>query len=911
MGEDFLNLGTCVVHLDARRIERSGEAIGITSQEAALLAHLAAHTGATVTREVLFREVLGYVDGSNSRALDAAVRRLRHKIEPDPRKPVHLLTVYGVGYCLSLPSSSGDPEPDPLPRWTDAFVGRTELCAAVVEELEQSPLLTLQGPGGVGKTRLACEALATFKECNPAATLSWAPILPGADETSIAQAVAAALQVETTEDPRDAVELALSAQPRTLVLDGAEGAAAAVARLASRWAANAGRSRIVVTSRERLAVPMERIVLVPPLDLPSAARLLQERGRAARGGRPWTDDDDPTLLEIATRLDGLPLALELAASRAPILTTAQLQQRLKECFGILVRTVRPTPTRHATLQSTVAWSWELLDARHRRALLRLSVLQGPFPIETAEALVDSEAALPTVSGLVSKSLLQPIDEQGRLRMLDTIRAFVRSRASALPGVEEAALDALAAVAHRVPLSAEDRLAGAAHALHRGLPTALHAALAALRDGTDAAGMLALVEQGRVRLEGDARSTLGVAAVAVLLRHGTAEIVDRWLHALSPEHTDDPDLKAEIHQARGTLLLGFRRSDPQAIEHLTRAASLTEGVERVPVLNQLSRAWMATNDLVRARQVCEEALLLVPRGSLTHAHTLHTMARIVRMADFDLDRSDALFTEALTILRRLDDQVVLGTVLTNLIALRRDQGRLAEALDLSNECAEVARRTGRMRMLAHTSLMGAGLCLLMGHWDASIERYRTTTTLAQRLGNKVLHTLARIGLADIRSLRDGQHDAALADLQLALEDVTTTHLMADIHLARARIAARAGDEPQMCDDVDRMMRWSSEDEAPSQLALLHNHRARLLAHSDPAEAARSLRIAEGHLATLPGRAAGLQCLWHLAAGTLAHHEGRAEETGHHVEAAQSLLDELRLGGESPVSQLVDALRRSSA
>ena len=155
---EILTLASCVVDLGKRRVSRGPEGVALSAQEAALLGYLAARAGRTVPREELLAEVLGYAQGSSSRALDAAIRRLRNKIEADPKDPVHVLTVHGEGYSFRLPSAE-PPALDGIAPYGDAFVGRDEVLGAVREAIGRSAVVTLHGPPGAGKTRMAIEYL--------------------------------------------------------------------------------------------------------------------------------------------------------------------------------------------------------------------------------------------------------------------------------------------------------------------------------------------------------------------------------------------------------------------------------------------------------------------------------------------------------------------------------------------------------------------------------------------------------------------------------------------------------------------------------------------------------------------------------------------------------------------------------
>ncbi|MFD9630962.1 BTAD domain-containing putative transcriptional regulator [Streptomyces violascens] len=315
-----------------------------------------------------------------------------------------------------LASPQADPEPSPLrppgnlrARLT-SFVGREPDVRALHDDLRQERLVTLTGPGGAGKTRLAVEAAdAVAGEWGDGVWL--VELAPVRDAVSLAEAVLTALGARETRlvgpaetTPRDPLAqlLAHCGRLRTLiVLDNCEQVVDAAAELVQDLLTACPDVTVLATSREPLGVPGERVMAIGPLPHESALRLFGQRGAAARPG--FRADDDPdAVTEICRRLDGLPLALELAAARLRLFTPRQIADRLDDRFRLLntgPRTSRTLQPRQQTLRAVVDWSWDLLDAPERAVLRRLAVFAGGFALPEAEAVcADPEEAGPEATG---------------------------------------------------------------------------------------------------------------------------------------------------------------------------------------------------------------------------------------------------------------------------------------------------------------------------------------------------------------------------------------------------------------------------------------------------------------------------------------------------------------------------------
>lgn len=439
---------------DARLTGPNGP-IAVGDKALRVLAALLDARGRLVTKDELFDAAWPGITVTES-TLTTVVKELRRALDDPARKPRFIESVYGKGYRFLVPASAGERLEVPaaaatgnLPHASNPLIGRDAELALLDERLRQPALVSLVGPGGAGKTSLALEvarrAAARFRDGAWLVELS--PVREGAD---VALATAAAMRVTLPvgREPRDALVDAVRRREALVVLDNAEHLIDAVAELVRALRGGAPDVTVLVTSRESLGQPGELIVPLGPLAPEAAQDLFTARAVAADPGFARRTDQRQPIAAICARLDHLPLAIEMAAARAPLLGCDAVLQRLEATFAarfaLLTSGPRASEPRQRTLRGTIEWSHALLGEEEAAAFRRLAVFPGSFPVDAAAAVaaLGQEADFDpfgAIASLVAKSLLvaQPGEDGMRYRMLETMRAFALERLDAAAETEAA------------------------------------------------------------------------------------------------------------------------------------------------------------------------------------------------------------------------------------------------------------------------------------------------------------------------------------------------------------------------------------------------------------------------------------------------------------------------------------------
>jgi predicted ATPase/DNA-binding SARP family transcriptional activator len=431
-------------HLEA--LEAWGEVRLRLGHHRDLIPELAALVAQHPYNETLHGELMLalYRDGRQAEALETARalrRRLRDELGIEPGPAVRDLYRDMLLQARHLALEPPEP-PDNLPSPLTSFVGRAGELREIAALLAESRLVTLTGPGGIGKTRLAIEAGRQLRARFPGG-IWWIDLAPVSDPTTVADEVAAALGVSPgPEGYVAALTRSLHRRDALLLLDNCERVAAAAGKLAAAVLREAGGPRVLATSRTPLFAEGERLWAVPPLSLPAegsrpadlagsdAARLFVERARSVDASFALDVDNAAAVAEVCRRLDGVSLAIEMAAARLGVLSPREIVARLDDRFALLEQSAVGALTRYRTLQAAFDASYDLLAEREQSAFDRLAVFAGPFELDAAAAVsaVGGDLpgrVLPVVTALVDSSLLTTVrdDAETRYRLLESLREY--------------------------------------------------------------------------------------------------------------------------------------------------------------------------------------------------------------------------------------------------------------------------------------------------------------------------------------------------------------------------------------------------------------------------------------------------------------------------------------------------------
>ncbi len=723
------------------------------------------------------------------------VSEVTHRLGPDVAAvdlgSHHLKDVGEVGiWQLTHPSLPRDFPPlrtlkaaNNLPAPVDSFVGRRAELGEVLDALGESRLVTLTGPGGSGKTRLALEAaaaaLALFRD-----GVWFVSLAVAGDGERVVPLVAAALGVpESTAEPvADTLEDWLRDRELLLVLDNCEPIVGAVASFAERYLARCAGVRILATSREFLGVRGERAVRTPSLNVgddlarageSDAVELFMVRASAAAPSFDADVADVATIAQICRRLDGLPLAIELAAARLRALSLEQIAARLDDRFRLL-------RTGERTLEAVVAWSYDLLTDAERDVFVRLAVFPADFSLDAAElvvsdAVIEAVDILDLLTRLVEKSLVTTVitDDTYRYRLLETLREYALARLDELGETDRW----------------RDRL------LEWAMTRVDHVEATLRRPAQDAVLQSVIADAATLRAamiwadtRGDQLAALRIAsAVPVGLIGERRQIIASLLERLGSGV--EPWFAGHAYSALGNIAMEqgdwAASSESHAVsrEHFLLAGSARNAAWATYF--GVTPAW-GVGDLTRADALVRQAVDGFRSGG--DAMGLGYALRDASLLTTDLDEAQRLAAEADQLLRASGAPIGIAHTVETRGIIAYDRDELADAAAFVAEAVEIYRSYGNLGCCAHALEAAAVIVGQAGQPETATELLGAAEELRHRSGQG--HKPGEIRSRDsdledrIAPLSPAVHEAALtAGRQHTLESAAGAALDALSIVAR--------------------------------------------------------------------------------------------------------------------------------
>lgn len=709
-------------------------------------------------------------------ALEAVILRLLAK-EPDDR----FASASQVAQALDAAAA---PALSNLPSPLTTFIGHRQELADLDQALASSRLISLTGSGGCGKSRLALELAFRVRPRFPQGV--WLVELAQlADPSLMPAAVATALEIRETPGEPILSTVLRQLHPRhlLLILDNCEHLIEACAELAEAILEGCPEVRLLATSREALGIGGEVSFRVPSLSLPGAGRLRSQelaqseaarlfvyRASAAAPGFEVSDENAAAIGQIVQRLDGIPLAIELAAARLKVLSVEQIADRLDDRFRLLTGGSRTALPRQQTLQATIDWSYNLLSESERTLFRRLSVFVGGWTLEAAEAVCSDETVhsgdvLDLLTRLVDKSLVVKSErgQQARYRRLETIRQYARQKlvdSGEADGIRRRQADWCVRLAEE----AEPNLLGAGAAswletidieidnLRAGLEWLLEVDPAAALRLT---GALGNYWQTRAQLgEGREALTRALAAAENAPPASRAKGL-KWLGLLASRQADYAWAKGPLNEA------------------LAIAEAAEDRVEVAAVNNALGLlAWSQGDYLVARRHLDRAASLRRDVGDKRGLAGVLTNLANLSSAEGDLKTARRLHQESLGIFRQLHDVAGIATTSNNLGITLELEGRLEEAQQLFEDAVDASTEIGDQTTLAYSLSSLGHVLLAQGFLADAGQRQLESLLLFREQGERrgtayVFEALAQVILAEGHPDRAARLLAAAQMLRTAI------------------------------------------------------------------------------------------------------------------------------------------------
>jgi predicted ATPase/DNA-binding winged helix-turn-helix (wHTH) protein len=733
-----------ILHEAKRELTRAGVRVDIGSRALDVLLALLRRAGRVATKEEIIRDAWDGMSVAENNLTTQVARVRRALDDPEGRRFIQTVPAKGYRFVADVTAQPliTDHNGSELPPDSSSFIGREKEMADLRQRLAARRLVTIVGTGGVGKTRIAIRLAAEFAAADSVLLLELAPMTePGLVSETLCRKLGVSLVAHRA--PIDAAVSVLRGRELLLVLDNAEHLLAATADLANAILRRCPRVRILVTSQEALGVPGEAtywlgpLSVLPPGDTLSAndamrseaVRLFADRAADALGTYTLSDEDAPYVATISRRLDGIPLAMELAAARLRTLNPREIAGRLEDVFRLLNVGSRSGLARHQTLYATIEWSFSLLSPAEQTVLRRLSIFANGCTLDAAIAVcafgaIEPDDVFDLLTALVGKSLVLA-DTSGtatRYRMLETTRQFaadkrVGAREPGLRGrMASYVLELFTRAESEWPTLSTDRWLAAYGddaenfravvdwAFTAGKPTigvALVACAGALADEKSLhADLRRWVEIALSHID---EATDPRTAATILYLHTTLE-KRLGAYTLPPERAraialfrqsgDDVGLSRALRQtAMAMAMAGELNPDVESMarEAVQKLRHLAPHKDLATALAHLGSVHFLAGDHDTARQL-NEAALAMRRGLGDRTGMLASSVNLAELLFLDGDTAGALrhAAEAETEARRRHALASLALILSNLAGYRLSNGDLPGAKRAAEEALRLSR-----------------------------------------------------------------------------------------------------------------------------------------------------------------------------------------------------------------------------
>lgn len=812
---DFIVLETVRVDVRHQRVLRAGSTDKLTSRETQLLVYLSNHAHRTIPREELLVEVWSFSPTSMTRAVDNMVRKLRSKLERDPKNPVHIHTVHGEGYrfephlvestdlATSMPAESARVGVDHnLDTIRTVLVGRESELSLVLRAIqEKRPLVTLVGPSGMGKTTLAHVA---GKRLLEEGLIGSAWFVPGMDITSPQgwlDAVARTLHLEGLgTSSLEQIGRALANRGRVLmILDNVEHVSDLVAEGLEVLREAAPNAQFLVTSQHKLGLRGEKIVRLQKLSLEESKEVFTTR-MEDMGYLEEVDQTDPKILDTLMRyLDGIPLSIELAVAGVQVLSIEQLTVRYGEHLDLLRSIDAMKNLRHHSLRGAVSWSWSLLSPDERRVTAYCSLFCGGFSVDAVQSLMNHSVmplGVPSLlRRLTDKSMMfsrmsPPPTRERQMVLFQAVKTYGLEQLQTLGEWRRAQL---AFVKHMASLCSRSYVEMNESLLDREWENIVQAFTFAQKYAPEYLASLAiglarlsrlwgdqsvaithLVEALETDPEGPLKNDLKVIRAHLVAQLGQWEQSAIWLKEVREDIQSLPLMPLHVHVCI------------EEAEHLRKQSKLREGLDQMEALSGISRHVLpimvhARLDIARINmtlhlgqpQAALEMILKVKEGRTFEGSTETLILKAESVARISLGQLSQAQASLAQLGQRISSKGIHRAILlADQAWCAAELGDHLDSIPLAKQAVQEAKETGQKSMEAFMLSRLAHCWLAAGDHDALEKTCEEVIRIYDAVGDPVRRGLARTNKAIAMRMK-GQPRRAQDELTLALEEFGST------------------------------------------------------------------------------------------------------------------------------------------